>query len=385
MQQDSHAAVWYDGKSAVEHTVAVRYRPYSAELRICSPDQINDLRPLAVWSFSSIRLLSGKLSAPSRPLTLSLEPDDGQRLIITDKAAVQAAAKWLGGAFAEQKNKRRRNWLLGAGAVWALCLLLYAGGSSIFSYAAQVIPRSWESSLGKSSRDSVIAMLKHMPGTGVRGVCEEGNDSPDLARLIARLSEGAPAKGYEFDLMVLDADFVNAFALPGGYMVVSTGLIRECASPDELAAVIAHEISHVTERHGTGGLLRQYVWESILRMMGVNDGMTGAIAQLVISSSFSRDDERAADALGVERLVGAGVNPMAMADFFGALAKDDEGEFSIASYVSTHPALQERQENIRRKAEELGRAPGGKTDYSPALDEEAWARLQALCPSGKKL
>lgn len=380
MQQAAQTAVWYDGKSAAEHMVRVFHRPYSSEIRICSLDQINDVTPLSVWKISSTRILSGKLS--SFALTLRPEPDDGQRLVFSEKEAIDAVSAWMGSVVAGHKKNRLRRWLLGTASIWGVCILLYLGSTTIFSFLAQVIPQKWEESLGRSSRESVIAMLKHMPGAGMRGLCDTGSESPDLQGLVNRLAEGAPNEGYSFDLIVLDADFVNAFALPGGYMVVSTGLIKECASADELAGVIAHEMAHVTERHGTGGMLRQYAWESFLRMMGVNDSMSGAIANLVLTSSFSRDDERAADAKGVERLIGAGINPMSMADFFGTLAKDEEegSVTSLLSYVSSHPALEERQRNIKSKAEDYARKLEKAESYTPALDDASWGRLRALCP-----
>lgn len=386
MRTAAPAAKWYDGKSAVEHEATVYYREHSQELRICSPGHINDLTPLAVWKVPAIHLLSGKPTDGGAPLVLRLEPDEGQRLIVSEAQAVRTISQWLEGAFQQKKKNRRKRWLLGTVAVWALLAVFYLGSSAIFSLVAEVFPQRWEASLGKASRESVIAVLKRVPGAGMRGICDSGTRSPDLRRMVDRLVQGAPAGGYAFDLLVLDADFVNAFALPGGYMAVSTGLVRECDSPDEFAAVIAHEMAHVTEKHGLGALLRQYTWGSVLRMMGVSDSMTGAIAELVISSSFSRDDEREADALGVERLVGADIDPMAMAGFFGKLAKaedggDEAGGYAFTSYISSHPALSERRENIRRQAESLVRGrDGDKSGFSPAMSDAAWERFRALCP-----
>lgn len=388
MEKAGQPALWYDGKSAAEHEVTVFYRDYAQELRICASSQINDTAPLAVWKTDSVRLLTGKLSGSSQPLTLSLRPDEGQRLIFKEAQAASAASAWLEGAFARRRRKRLRRWLAGTALVWLLFAGLYLSSPVVFSFAARVIPQSWEERLGKSTRESLISMLKRIHAGGTRGVCEQGTNSPDLHHLINRLAQGSPTHGYDFDLVVLDADFVNAFALPGGYMAVSASLIRHCQSPDELAGVIAHEMAHVTARHGTGALLRQFAWEAMLRMIGVHDSTVGSIAQVVMSSSFSRDDERAADMLGVERLVGAGVNPLGMADFFARLdhgGQDGQDGSGLSSYIASHPPLKERRENIRLKAAEYVKELGSEAQpYSPAMDAAAWDRLRALCPAPEK-
>ena len=378
-------AIWYDGKSAVQYEVVVFRRTHAKELRICLPGQVNDVTPATIWKISSIRLISGKLSDTDQPLSLRLEPDEGQRLVFNHAESIRAVSSWLEQDLGREKRSRVRRWLAVTAAIWAVCLLLYLGSAPLFAFVAKAIPQSWEESMGRSSREGLIAVLKRIPGTGTRGICEVGTQSQELQALLETLIKGAPIYGYKFDLVVLDADFVNAFALPGGYMAVSTGLIRHCESPDELAGVLAHEMAHVTERHGTGGMLRQYAWETFLRLLGLSDGMTGAIAQLVISSSFSRDDERAADARGAERLMRAGINPMGMADFFGRLA-DGEGKDAsgLYSYISSHPALEERRENIRRLAGAQGENSPQGAAYAPAMGEAAWARLRSLCPKPEK-
>jgi predicted Zn-dependent protease len=223
-------------------------------------------------------------------------------------------------------------------------------------------------------------MLVHLPN--VRSVNEKATQDPNLKMLLARLEKNAPTQGYAFDLLVLDADFVNAFALPGGYMLVSTGLIKACRTPDELAGVLAHEMAHVTQQHGTRRLLREHVWTLFLRLASGSDGLAAQLAGSVITSSFNRNDEREADAKGVERLVSAGINPMGLADFFARLEKEDGEEKKISgldlmSYVASHPELAERRENIRRLMQTAARenAPA----FSPAMSPKQWLEFRAAC------
>lgn len=379
-------AVWYDGKSAAEHQVTVFFRQTTGELRICSLDSVHEMSALSVWKLKSIRLLSGKLGDHSQPLIFGQEPDDGQRLQLSEPLDTLIASKWLEKPLSQTKKGRLRRWMLVTILVWALCLSLFFGSYFIFSTLARQIPARWEKSLGESSRNRVVEMLQRWPATGTRGICAEGTNSADMKALMGRLTAERGSDGYVFDLVVLDADFVNAFAMPGGYMLVTTGLIRHCESPDELAGVLAHEMAHVTERHSTGGMLREYVWGIMLHMLGLGDNTVGSLAQTMLSSSFSREDERTADLIGVERLMDAGINPAGMASFFGRLASEEGGlmRYGFMNYISSHPPLEERRQSIGEKAQTYGGDDKKSKPYSPAMDAEAWERLRGLCPKTPK-
>jgi predicted Zn-dependent protease len=164
---------------------------------------------------------------------------------------------------------------------------------------------------------------------------------------------------------------VNAFALPGGFIVVSTGLIRQCRTPDELAGVLAHEMAHVTERHNTRRLVRDQFLEFVLKLAtGGGDlaNMAGSVGNAFVTSKFSREDERGADILGVRRLARAGIDPESTAQFFTGLArKESEDRFN---YLDSHPQIQDRQEYMRIEAAQF---PG---PFTPALDEDKWRLLR---------
>jgi Zn-dependent protease with chaperone function len=380
--------LWNDGQSAASHPVALFHRSHQgdrSELRICPAGSINDLHPLAVWPWDRVRELS---NTPALPLRLADEPDTGRRLTVEAGQPSDVLRAWMRAPQAQRRARSRRRWLMGTAAVWILCLGLFFGGPALFSFTAGLLPQSWEEHLGKSARDNMVDMLVRLPG--VRGANEKATQDPSLKQLLARLEHGAPTQGYAFDLLVLDADFVNAFALPGGYMLVSTGLIKACQSPDELAGVLAHEMAHITGRHGTQRLLREQAWALFARMLSGSDSLAVYMAGSVITSAFDRDEEREADAKGVERLAGAGINPMGLADFFARLEKEEaRGGRStgrkILSYVASHPELAERRENIRRAMQEAGRATGEKNApvfspaFSPAMSPKEWQEFRAAC------
>jgi len=381
--------LWNDGQSAASHPVALFHRSHQNELRICPAGSINDLHALAVWPLDHIKVLSGGGARSPSPLRLAEEPDNGRRLTVEAGQPSDTLRAWLRGSQAQRRARVGRRWLMGTGAVWLFCLGLFFTGPALFSFVAELLPRSWEEHLGRSARDNIVDMLVRLPG--VCGINEEATQDPNLKMLLARLEQGAPTRDYTFDLLVLDADFVNAFALPGGYMLVSTGLIKASQSPDELAGVLAHEMAHITARHGTQRLLREYAWAFFARLLiGGGDGLVTYLAGSMITSAFDRDDEREADAKGVERLLGAGINPLGLADFFARLEKEEaRGGRStgrkILSYVASHPELAERRENIRRAMQEAGRATGEKNApvfspaFSPAMSPKEWQEFRAAC------
>lgn len=374
-------ALWNDGKHAASHRVDLFFRRPSEELRICGPGQINDLRPLAVWDVNTVRTPHGNVSTrhPS-PLRLSREPDDGQRLLVENTDAARALASWLESPLAARKRKIRRRWITATAGVWAFFLFIYLAGPFLFAGLAGFLPLRWEKDMGKAARDNLIQALSL--ASIVKGENNEATQDPALRALMDRLREAAPVGRYSFDLLVLDAKLVNAFALPGGYMVATTGLVGFCESPEELAGVLAHEMAHVTERHGTSRILRDQFWSFIIRMASGNVAYSGDVALSLLTSSFSRDDERAADTLGARRLANAGINPQGMIDFFARLSKDeDPDETGMFKYMASHPDSVERQRNIRQDLQKRGLWPeeSAAPAQAPAMSREDWLRLRAAC------
>jgi len=151
----------------------------------------------------------------------------------------------------------------------------------------------------------------------------------------------------------------NAFALPGGDVVVTDGLVELATSPQQVAAVVAHELGHVAHRHG----LRNMVQASILAALvsywtGDFSSLATAGATAVLSAAYSRDFEREADDYGAELLKRDGQSPMLLAEMLDALTKQavKEGDLSAeaaekghwSDYLSSHPATAERIERLRR-------------------------------------
>jgi predicted Zn-dependent protease len=173
-----------------------------------------------------------------------------------------------------------------------------------------------------------------------------------LARLDGK--DGKSKHGFSFHLKVVDAPIVNAYALPGGHMVVYTGLLKAADSPAQVAGVLAHEMSHVTRRHGMQRIAQSLgVIAAIQLVFGDVSGVAAVAVELLREgaiNSYSREHEHEADMDGVKTLARAGADPKALAEFFAILQKR-EGDLPAAlSWLGTHPNLSQRIADVKAAA-----------------------------------
>jgi predicted Zn-dependent protease len=159
---------------------------------------------------------------------------------------------------------------------------------------------------------------------------------------------------YKFSFHVLaDPKTVNAFALPGGPVFITEGLLRQLKTEAELAGVLGHEIGHVIARHSSERLAKQQLTQGLLGalVVGSGDYTTAQIGQVVgnmINMSYGRDDELESDALGIRIMAEAGYDPRAMVRVMEVLAKASGGSRQ-PEFVSTHPAPENRSERIKQE------------------------------------
>lgn len=204
-----------------------------------------------------------------------------------------------------------------------------------------------EEALGRQLSEEVEASCKLLTDQAI-------NDY--INTLGQRLVRYSDAK-VPFTIKVLDDDQVNAFALPGGFLYVTTGLILAAETEAELAGVMSHEIAHVAARHGTKGATRTEIWNlaSIpLVFVGGPVGMAvrevSQIAMPMTMMRFSRGFEREADMLGLEYEYAAGYDPEAFVDFFERINTDRKKPNFMARAFSSHPMNKDR---IKRAQKEI--------------------------------
>jgi predicted Zn-dependent protease len=195
-----------------------------------------------------------------------------------------------------------------------------------------------------------------------------------------------------FTIKVIDSDEVNAFALPGGFFYVNSGLILRAQEESELAGVMAHEISHVTARHGTKnatkGELMQLATIPLILLgpggwagYGIYQGLNLAIP--ITYLKFSRDAEREADFLGLQYMYKAGYDPNSYVTFFERIQADEKRRpGTIPKVFSTHPPTPERIENTQK---EIARILPARQEYIVTTSEfdSVKARLRNLMFSRK--
>lgn len=234
--------------------------------------------------------------------------------------------------------------------VLLIAALISAKGRLVRHLAFQV-PVAWETNLG----NSLFEQVKHQGK-----IVADPRLETKLNAVTARLLPGIAHSGYSFQFHILDDTNVNAFALPGGNVVVLTGLLNAAQRPEEIAGVLAHEIAHVTERHGfrkiidTAGL-----YLVVQTLFGDASGITAVIAnssEFLLRQKYSRDFEREADDVGWQYLVAAKIDPRGMTDFFRTLLESEKAGVTLPGLLSTHPTTKERIRRLEAKWEDAATA-----------------------------
>ncbi len=202
-------------------------------------------------------------------------------------------------------------------------------------------------------------------------------DDPVIAEYVNRVGQNLVRNSdvkVPVTIKVIDAEEVNAFALPGGFFFVNTGLILRADSEAELAGVMAHEIAHIAARHGTRQATRGQIVNLAtipLIFMGgwAGYGVRQAASVLVPIGflSFSRGFETEADLLGLQYLYKAGYDPTAFVDFFEKLQSDEKRKpGTMAKVFSSHPLTDDRITNSQKNIQEILKA---KPEYVVTTSE----------------
>ena len=268
----------------------------------------------------------------------------------------------------DHRKRQFRLAALGLLLVMPIAVAAYHYGMpAAVEWIALKVPVSWERRLGRS-------VVSTLAPENIR-VSDRACTEP-VNRILEMLTSRLPETPYTFHVTLVDQKMVNAFAAPGGHLVVFTGLINSAETPEELAGVLAHEIQHVEKRHATKAMLRELTGSLIL---GAVTGGTEGIGQILDTAgglaglTYRRQEEEEADREGMQLLKLARVDPNGMIRFFDSLEKSERVLSHIPSYVSTHPDTRSRIEDLRQLAGEVG--------YEPValVTEEEWGALKEAC------
>ena len=303
-----------------------------------------------LWPYSAVSLGADELRQGPVRLVLG-----DARLTVEDPAfatAVMAAAPGI---------RRRARRSLVFGSIATIVLLAVVGGlwwglPLIAGRIVQYIPVSWEVELG----DTVGAQ----PGWGA--TCTASAGSAALARLTDQLTKGVDLP-FPIAVVVRDSPIINAYALPGGRIVLLRGLLGEAQSPDEVAGVLAHELTHALNRHPMRALVANSGLALLIELT-LGNGTGASVGFLLATLSYSRGMEAEADAGAVTLLQRAEIGTEGFAAFFERMEKRQLGP--KLPYFSTHPPDAERLAAVRAEA-----TPGKR----PALSNADWQALKAIC------
>lgn len=222
--------------------------------------------------------------------------------------------------------------------------------------------------LGRTARvalapeqEKVLGLQSYQQVLQESQVVNSGPDYELVRRVAGRLAQGtgSSGKGFEWAVSLVRSNQVNAFCLPGGKIVVYTGILPVTKTEAGLAAVMGHEMAHATARHGSERLFQQNATNTILTgvQVSVADmdyqqrqaimGAIGAGAQYGILMPFGRDHESEADRLGLLYMARAGYNPEEAISFWERMEKQSGGE-APPEFLSTHPSHGTRISQLKK-------------------------------------
>lgn len=266
-----------------------------------------------------------------------------------------------------QRNRSRLlRWVV-APVVLTLLLgvLPWLALEGLSGLVADHLPASLEAQLGEMALESSAEAMG-----GAKAVLADAEVDRLLALVVDRLAKARPAEPRP-RLHLYKSHVVNAFALPGGHILLTTGLLRELKSADQLTGVVAHEWSHLRHRHGVRHLVRR---AGLFLVIAALVGDSGALATVVLQGAgevldlgHTRAMEEQADSDAVAQLRDAGLSPLVLAEALSAIDQQATGAADLPAFLLSHPATTERLQAIRQAA-------GKATAPGPVLAVD-WLKL----------
>ena len=348
---------YYDGKTATPHNVTLHATGSFIEILDQNETQI------ARWKVSDIKVIEkptppipGKLGYAKQPHARIMMEDDKAWKYITSKIKSENKPMTLPTSVPA----------LVALAVIAVAVLAFSflGLPRLMENAAYLIPDQTAKAIGKNITDSMISSYR---------VCNSPKGEAALQKLVNRISENT-SRDIKYNVRVVDeASVPNAFAAPGGYIIIYKAVLDSASGPDDVAGVLAHEMSHVDLYHASKSLVRNVGFSAMLAMM-LGDASVVKVAGMINQLHFSREDETEADEHAVKLLEQAKIDPNGLANFFESILRI-QGDIDVAGllgYLSTHPETKERIQNIKKIRKK-------RLNYTPAITPNEWKDLQNIC------
>jgi len=312
---------YHDGVSAEPQPVQITVTPGGLYLTKIDGTHV-------YWPFAEIRQVGDDPVRLARG-TEALDADRSLLAAIADAGRPRATAApgWT--------------WVLAGAALVLLALVPvvhFWGLPWIAGQAASLVPVSLEEQMGRMASTSLAPPDR---------LCTDPRAVQAVEAIVERLRRAGPDSPYTFRVSVVDDPMVNAFAAPGGYIVVFRGLLEKAQTSEEVAGVLAHEIQHVLQRHTTKAIFRELALTALLAVIfGDASPLLASIAGSLGALRFQRGDEEQADREGMRLMEGARVDPRGLLRFLESL-KDEP---SLPTYFSTHPNNADRLRTLEALA-----------------------------------
>ncbi|NOX41374.1 MAG: M48 family metallopeptidase [Alphaproteobacteria bacterium] len=364
-------ADYMDGESArlIRVSLRVEGKAATGALWLELPDGKTPVR----WALGELRRVPDQAEANS--IMLRRAGDDPARLKVSDHDMATYLASICPNISRRDKTPSlwRRLTILTSAAVASVALIVFVLVPVLADQLALILPTKGEQALG----DATYQQIRQALGKDANTAAWECNNPAGIAalnKMMTRLQVGSNLP-YNIRLHVLDHKMVNAFALPGGHIVLFRGLLKDAKNPEEVAGVIGHEMGHVESRDPTRLALRSAGSIGVLGLM-FGDFAGGAavlfLTEQLISAQYSQGAEARADVYSQNLLAATALPSAPMGDFFLRLKSKYGDTTGLASHMASHPDLKGRADKARA-ADTVG------DTFVPVLNAREWRDLQAVC------
>jgi predicted Zn-dependent protease len=324
------------------------------------------------WPYEEIRQTQGFYSGEQ--VRLERGGEFAEALLVSDTSfltQLHQIAPELATRFHDpaRRGARLRLVLIAALASIGILTVLYLWGiPALAAFVASRVPVSWEERLGRS-------VVKHLAPPAMR--CADTTRTRVIDEIITVLMTPFPTSPYTIRVIVVNDSTINAFAAPGGYIVLFRGLLEKTQTAEELAGVLAHELQHIFKHHVTRALI-QHVSTGLLLAAITGDTSKATAyglesARLLGILRYSRQSEEEADAAGMRMLLESGIDPKGMIAFYELLTKSTSETSSILKYLSTHPSTGDRIKNLKSLLEQ------SQPKSVKLLKGYDWSNIKKIC------
>jgi beta-barrel assembly-enhancing protease len=356
---------YLDGRSATRHPITIQLTTTALCISKSDGNTIH-------WPYQEIVQTQGAYEGEQVRLEYGAPLP---QTVIVDDCSILTAMQQISGQRAthlhnpQQRPLRVRLTILAGIALLGVTAGFYVWGiPGLAQFLAPHIPVSWEEQLGTS-------VLEQLAPAADR--CIDQSRLHALETIVTRLSRVIPDSPYHIHLTVLDRPVINAFALPGGQVVLFRGLLEAAETPEQLAGVLAHELQHIYKRHSIRAMIEQA--STSLLIAAVSGDFTGGLAYGIEGARvlgmlrYSRLYEEEADREGLQLLQATGIDPAEMIAFYRIMEAQGPHDVAASSYLSTHPHTNDRIEKL------TGQAGAPPTHPVKLFSLEEWKDLRSMC------